>query len=140
MNLKLEDLIAQALALSPEDRRYLAQLLGQVYEIRDGASSYEAPYSQHTSRKELSGMTPVTVVLPDDLAKQAQAAGLLAESCMTDLIRRALQEQSAGSSSAGAARQRRRLVRENGRLVVEAHPDEPPVTDAQVSDVLNRMD
>ena len=135
MNRRLEDLIAQAMALSPEDRRSLAQLLGSVYEIRDGASSYEA-----TLPKELSGMTPVTVVLPDDLAQQAQAAGLFAEACMTDLIRRALKEQSAGSSSTGAERQRRRLIRENGRLVVEAHPDEPRITDAQISDVLSRMD
>jgi hypothetical protein len=131
--MKLEDLIAQAMALSPEDRRYLAQLLGPVYEVHDGASSQEAS-------KELPGMTPVPVVLPDDLAKQAQAAGLLAEGSLTELIRRALKEQNSSSPIARAAHQRRRLVRENGRLVVEALPDEPPVTDAQVVDALNRME
>jgi hypothetical protein len=140
MNLKLEDLIAQAMALSPEDRRYLAQLLGPAHEVRDGASSHEASYSNQTLPEELPGMTSVTVVLPDDLAKQAQAAGLLAEGSLADLIRRALREQSSESTIARAAHQGRRLVRENGRLVVEALPDEPPVTDAQVVDALNRME
>jgi len=41
-------------------------------------------------------MTRVTVSLPDELAQQAQAAGLLDERGLTTLLRRALREQSAG--------------------------------------------
>lgn len=40
-------------------------------------------------------MTRVTVSLPDDLAQQAQAAGLLSETAVERLLRRALRERSA---------------------------------------------
>ena len=40
-------------------------------------------------------MTRVTMSLPDDLAQQAQAAGLLSESAVARLLRRALREHSA---------------------------------------------
>lgn len=40
-------------------------------------------------------MTRITVSLPDDLAQQAQAAGLLDERGLATLLRRALREQSA---------------------------------------------
>jgi Arc/MetJ family transcription regulator len=42
-----------------------------------------------------TSMTHVTVSLPDDLAQQAQAAGLLNESAVVRLLRRALRERSA---------------------------------------------
>jgi post-segregation antitoxin (ccd killing protein) len=42
-------------------------------------------------------MTPVTVSLPDDLAQQAQAAGLLTESAVEQMLRRALRQNRASA-------------------------------------------
>lgn len=141
MNLKLDELIAQAMQLSAEDRRQLAELLAQstVFQAREAAVPYDASeaMTKYPAHNE-PGMTAVTVVLPDDLAKQAQAAGLLGEKSLEELIRRALQEQS--TSGPSNARQRRRLVRQGGRLVVEALPGEQSITDTQIGNLLNKME
>jgi len=145
MDLKLEDLIALAMQLPAATRRYLAQQLSETaaLEVRDSGEPYGAPtvISRDLVLKELLNMTSVTLVLPDDLAKQARAAGLLAGKPLEELIRRALHEQSAGSSSdESASRQRRRVVRENGRLVVEALIDEKPITASEAQGLLNNME
>jgi len=59
-------------------------------------------------------MTHITVSLPDELAQQAQAAGLLDERGLTALLRRALREQSSSQ----------RL----GQLLakLDAHPEQAP--------------
>ena len=138
MDPTLEDLIARVMQLPAESRRYLAQLLAEsgFYGVRDSGEPQGLP------PKELFGMTYVTVVLPDDLVKQARDAGLLAGKPLEELIRRALREQSIGkpSSEAGAARKRRRLIRQNGHLVVEALAGEQPITDTEIRGLLNKME
>lgn len=146
MDLKLEDLIALAMQLPAATRRYLAQQLSETaaVEVHDSGEPYGAPtvISRDLVLRELLNMTSVTLVLPDDLAKQARAAGLLAGKPLEELIRRALHEQSAGASSTdqGVSRQRRRVVRENGRLVVEALIDEKPITASEAQGLLNNME
>lgn len=66
-------------------------------------------------------MTHVTVALPDDLAQQARAAGLLSEVAVTRLLRRALREFSA-SEHLGEIFQ---------KLDAQA---EPPLSDAEVAE------
>jgi hypothetical protein len=66
-------------------------------------------------------MTRVTVSLPDDLAQQAQAAGLLNEGAVTRLLRRALREVSASE----------RL----GQIVEKLDAQgEPPLSDEEVAE------
>jgi len=146
MDLKLEELIALAMKFPPESRKRLAQLLTEsveVNQVRDSGTPHAESYpvSRDLLLKESIGMTSVTVVLPDDLANQAKAAGLLAEKRLEELIRRALREQqSVGKPASAGATHRRRLVRRNGRLVAEALPGEQPITDAEIRDLLNKME
>ena len=66
-------------------------------------------------------MTPVTVSLPDDLAQQAQAAGLLTESALEQLLRRALRQSHA----------RARL----GEIFAKLDAlDEPPMSEAEIAE------
>lgn len=66
-------------------------------------------------------MTRVTVSLPDDLARQAQAAGLLDEQAVASLLRRALRERRAGE----------RL----GEVLTKLDAaDEPPMSEVDVAD------
>lgn len=133
MALKLEELLDRAMKLPAADRERLAQLLldSTGSQVRDSAATYG-------TLKGPTTVTRVTIDLSDDLAEQARAAGLLAVNAMEDLLRRALVEQNAARSPRkGPAR---RLVRERGRLVVEALPGEPPVTNADVRRLLNEME
>ena len=66
-------------------------------------------------------MTHITVSLPDDLAQQAQAAGLLSEGAVSRLLRRALREHSAGE----------RMGHIFEKLDAQA---EPPLSDAEVAE------
>jgi hypothetical protein len=66
-------------------------------------------------------MTRVTVSLPDDLARQAQDAGLLDEQAVASLLRRALRERRAGQ----------RLGWLMNKLDATAGP---PMTDTEVAD------
>lgn len=138
MDPKPEDLLALAMRLSADERRQLAELLARTAgdQVRETAMPYGVRDSGDAST-ELPLMTSVTIVLPDDLAKQAQAAGLLGEASLAELIRRALQEKS---GSAASVSQSRRLVRENGRLVAEGLPGEQAVTSERIADLLNRME
>lgn len=135
----LDELIALVRDLPVEDRRRVIEALIdslQEWGVGDASATY-IPSAQRR-QMELPNMKSVTVILPDDLAKQAQAAGLLAESRLEELLRRALHEQNAGA--AGTTRRRRRLVRHDDRLVVEALPGEAPISDAEVRELLNRME
>jgi hypothetical protein len=145
MDPKLEDLIARVMQLPPESRRYLAQLLAEstgFYEVRDsGEPVAGSSIPKGLLPQELTGMTSVTVVLPDELVNQAQAAGLLAGKPLEELIRRALKEQGINKPSSGSApRQRRRLIRQSGHLIVEALAGEQPVTDTEIRGLLNKME
>jgi hypothetical protein len=144
MAMKFEDLLVEALRLPAEERQRLTELLRAkqgvaeehpTYSVQDDTTFSAA--SDHPTT-QLDTMTHVTVVLPDDLAKQAKDAGLLAGKAMEKMIRRALHEQTVDNPA--TPRQQRRLVRENGYLVVEALPGEKPITSEAVRDVLNDME
>lgn len=133
MATKLDDLLAEALRLPPADRERLLELLeaAQVAEanvVRDGGATYQS-----------DPMTLVTVALPDDLAEQAKNAGLLAEKSLEEMIRRALQESNPASTTLPHQLERR-LVRENGYLVVESFPGEKPITSEEVKKVIDDME
>jgi hypothetical protein len=132
MATKLDDLLAEALRLPPTDRERLLELLKavQVAEataVRDGGATYQS-----------APMTLVTVALPDDLAKQAQDAGLLAGRALEEMLRRELQAQDA--SNPNIQRKYRQLVESNGRLVAEALPGEKPITTEEVKKILDDME
>src|SRR3954470_24920788 len=107
MDQELKRLIAEVMKLHPDDQRKLLDLLlgsGVTYQGQDAETVYE----QHHSPSPLpSNMTRVTIVLPDDLAKQARAEGLLAETRLADLLRRALHEQRANRPADDVAIRRR---------------------------------
>src|SRR5262249_14209655 len=113
MDSKLELLIAEINALPVESREHLIRVLFKTLEaggVRDSLGMYE-PFSS-----EASGMKAVTVILPDELAKRAQEAGLLSEARLAELIRGALMEEDVPkASSAVELPTKRRLVRHNGR-------------------------
>lgn len=143
--MKLERILARALQLAPDDRRKLAESVldslrvSEAGEVRDSAGEY-AP-SPRLPGNEPTGMKSVTVVLPDDLAKRAQAAGLLTEKRIEEILRRALTEQETGTiAGSDKSARRRRLIRQQGRLIVESIPDERPITDAELRDLMNRME
>jgi hypothetical protein len=133
MATKLDDLLAEALRLPLQDRQRLFDLLkaAQIAEanaVRDGGAP---PYQSRS-------MTLVTVALPDDLAKQAQDAGLLAGNALEEMLRRALQAQ--GAADPDIQRKYRRLVERNGYLVAEALPGEKPITSDEVRKILDDME
>lgn len=131
---QLDELLALIAAMKPEDRDRLVRTLtgSGIYEVRD----VDAPPYQPS--KELRGMKSVIVTLPDDLATQAQAAGLLGAKRIEELIRRELRAEPA--RSAPPSSQQRKLVRHRGRLVVEALPNEEKIDTAEVRDLLNKME
>jgi post-segregation antitoxin (ccd killing protein) len=132
MATKLDDLLAEALRLPPTDRKRLLELLEavQVAEanaVRDGGATYQS-----------DPMTLVTVALPDDLAQQAQDAGLLAGRALEEMLRRELQAQDAGNPNTQV--KYRQLVEKNGRLVAEALPGEKPISTEEVKKILDDME
>jgi hypothetical protein len=140
--MKLVDLMAHALTLSLQDRRRLVEsLIDSIRpnEVRDSEGLYSV---RPESDSEIIGMKAVTLTLPDELANEAQAAGLFAEKRLEELLRRALSEKDASTAAVDLSRsmRKRRLVRENGRLVVEALPGEQPITDAEVRELLDKME
>jgi hypothetical protein len=139
MDHKLERLIAEIVKLPTDDQRHLLDILlggGVANQVRDSEAGYGERSS--LSQSHLS-MTRVTIVLPDDLAKQAQAEGLLAGTRLADLIRRALHEQRSDRLVNGVPTQRR-LVRKGGRLIVEALQGEQPITDEEVRGLFEKME
>lgn len=126
---KPSDLVIEILRLPREDREWLMDALekaraNETSGVRDNAARYNA-------------MTLVTVALPDELAKQAEEAGLLAGRALEQMLRHALQAQGAGSVP---AIQFRRLVEKNGYLVAEALPGENPITTEEVKKILDDME
>lgn len=141
--------MAQVLQLSADERRRFLTLLEENARgprVADVGAPYGMPdpTSGVTQLQGSRDMKSLTVVLPDDLIKQAQAAGLLADGRLEYLIRRALDEQQdtgrTMSASSGKVAAGRRLIRQNGHLVVEALEGERPVSDADVKDALDRME
>ena len=130
MTAKLDDLLAEIMLLPAWERR---RLLDQVKEaeplmVRDsGEGTYQ------------TRMRFFTIALPDDLAKQAQDAGLLANKTLEGILRRALQPHEADADEAPTPPQRQ-LVEKNGYLVAEALPGERPITTEEVRDILNDME
>lgn len=91
MAIQLEQLLAAIRALPEEDQGLLIRALSEtsVYEVREAAMAYLNDELEAHSR-----MKSILVRLPDDLLRQAQAAGLLGEKPLEDLIRRALLEMA----------------------------------------------
>ncbi|HEU4653412.1 MAG TPA: hypothetical protein VFS47_05465 [Steroidobacteraceae bacterium] len=83
-------------------------------------------------------MKSITLLLPDEIARQAQAAGLLRTPSLEALLRRALNEQSGQATNEVTAD--RRLVQVDERLVVESLPSEPPIRSAEISNALDAME
>lgn len=138
MPMGVDELIAAILRLPRDDLdRLLAALraadMRAVNAVRESAATY------NTERPGES-MTLVTVPLPDDLTEQARDAGLLAGKTLEQIIRRALEEHKATAATEIAPGQERRLVEENGYLVVEAFPGEEPITTEEVKKILDDME
>ncbi len=133
--MKLSDLIAAVEKLSDAERQQLLSVLKQYgpFEVRDAGESYGT-----SAQSEFAHMKSVTLLLPDEIAHQAQAAGLLRAPSLEALLRRALQEQSGQTSSEVTAD--RRLVHVDERLVVEPLPSEPPIRSADISNALDAME
>ncbi|HWK52181.1 MAG TPA: hypothetical protein VNR40_19940 [Steroidobacter sp.] len=129
MAAKLDDLLIEILHLPSWERRQLLEWLvaTESRSVRDGGATYQG-----------NSMRFVTVALPDDLARQAQDAGLLGNKTLEGILRRAL--QSHGRDDDLPSAQQRRLVEKNGYLVAEALPGEARVTAAQIRDILNDME
>lgn len=132
MATKLDDLLAEALRLPPADRERLLELVeaARVTEanaVRDGGATYQS-----------DPMTIVTVALPDDLAKQAQDAGLLAGRALEEMLRRELQAQDTNNPNIQPSY--RQLVERNGYLVAEALPGEKTITTEEVKKIIDDME
>lgn len=137
MTVKFDDLLAEALRLSAQDRERLLARLNELQTSAASAAQDRAATSADTD--ERNAMTHVTVALPDELVQQAQDAGLLAQKSLEDLIRKALQDHLHESSSITPP-QERRLKLKNGYLVVEALPGEKPITTEEVKKIWQDME
>jgi len=130
MTAKLDDLLIEIMRLPPKERRELLERLEATAStgVRDGGG---ATYQSDPMRF-------VTVALPDDLAKQAQDTGLLANKTIADILRRALRSQGPGDETVPS--QQRKLVEKNGYLVAEALPGERRITSEEIRDILDDME
>lgn len=131
---KFDHLLAEVMRLSKQDRERFVSALKESW-----ASTARMRAETRADNIESDCMTYVTVALPEDLAQQAQDAGLLTGSLLEELIRKALDEQSRQVAPDIQPSQERRLVRENGYLVVEALPGEKPITTEEVKKILDEM-
>lgn len=130
-----EDLFDLVQAL-PEDQQHrfftLLSESNQRLKVRDAGEPYDRSSETHAKMKT------VTLHLPDELASKAQAAGLLGGNGLERLLRRALQEQ--GEETSTATLGKREIIQLDDRLVVEALPQEEPITSREVSEHVNKMD
>jgi hypothetical protein len=132
MSKLIDELAAKIEALSPAERTILVKALGRGTQVNEAALAYDT--------EDLAGMKSVIVLLPDDLVRAAQDAGLLADKRLEELIRRALADQPSTRMNREPHHVQRSLIRRDGRLVVEALPDEPAITSAEVLQLLRQMD
>lgn len=86
MDRRIEELVAEIVALADEDQKHLLRLLSSG--VRDGGVD---DYLSSPGAGRV--MKSVYVRLPDDLAREALAAGLLADKPLEEIIRRALRDQ-----------------------------------------------
>jgi hypothetical protein len=130
MTMGVDELIAAILRLPRDDLARVLEALRAAEAraanaVRESAATYQIEHPEES-------MTRVTVPLPHDLAEQARDAGLLGKP-LENILRKALEEHEAAAAADFAPGQERRLVRgENGYLVVEALPGEPPITTEEV--------
>ena len=129
MAAKLDDLLAEILHLPRWERQQLLSRLeaAESLMVRDDDATYQSDL-----------MRFVTVALPEDLAKQAQDAGLLGNKTLEGILRRALQSHEGSDDTAPP--QLRKLVEKNGYLVAEALPGEKRITSEEVRDILDDME
>lgn len=128
---RIEQLIAALMALPDADRQRIAtEIMQRAYRVADGGYTHSG-----AGKTEPVDVKPIVVLLPDELARKAQAAGLLGDKRMEELIRRALEGESRPPLAG-----ERKLIRHNGRLIVDSLPGEEPVTDEHVRDALDKMD
>lgn len=133
MATKFDDLLAEVMHLPARDR---ARLLSVLKELEFSVANIVHDPTESDPR---ASMTVITVALPEDLALLAEDAGLLSESSLQDLIRRALDEYNLRTYGVLPG-QKRRLVHKNGYLVVESLPGEKPITFEQVKKILDDME
>ncbi len=94
---KVDELVARLQDCSPQEQQLLLDILleetGQQlsFSVRDGEPARYGASSELPQRPQ--SMVTVTVVIPDELARKARAAGLLGSETVERLIRRALQER-----------------------------------------------
>ena len=133
----VDELLAAIMRLPRDDLdRLLAALRGADPRAADAVRESAAAYKIDRPGES---MTLVTVPLPDDLTEQARDAGLLAGKSLERMIRKALAQHNAAFVDI-APGQERRLVEENGYLVVEAFPGEQPITTEEVKKMLDDME
>ena len=138
MGMGVDKLIAAILRLPRADLDRLLEAVRAAdtraaNAVRDSGATYK---TEHPGEP----MTRVTVPLPHDLAEQARDAGLLGKP-LESILRKALKEHEAAAAADIAPEQERRLVRgENGYLVVEALPGEPPITTEEVIKIWHDME
>jgi hypothetical protein len=131
MAYRIDELIAALMELPDADREQIAHQIAPGQIGQD--STHTVADVGHTYGP--ARVKPIVVLLPDELAKQAKAAGLLGDKRIEQLIRRALQDEP----HPGLVGERK-LIRENGRLIVDTLHGEEPISDDQVRAALDRMD
>lgn len=97
----------------------LSYALGLVRQLFDARSRLAAELASISNvfRFEGTAMTDVTFTLPDDLARQAESAGLLRSEVVAALLRDAIRE---------------RRVEESFASIERLHAVEPPLTEDDV--------
>lgn len=136
MTMGVDELIAAILRLPRDDLARVLEAL-RAAEMR-AANAVRESAAAYNTEPPGEPMTLVTVPLPDDLAEQARNAGLLAGKTLEEFLRKALAEHDAAVTDI-APGQERRLVEEDGYLVVDAFPGEQPITTEEVKKILNDM-
>jgi hypothetical protein len=134
--MKIEDLIETLRTLPTETKQRLLTVLSEdnaSLQVRDASQVYGG-----VQQSEQKDMKLITLLLPDELASQAQAAGLLRGNVLETLLRKALKEQATTPPESRSGK--RRLLHRNGRLVIESLSAEQAVTSAEVYDALHKMD
>lgn len=142
MTITVDELIAAILRLPREDRERVLEAM-RAADTRAANAVRESAATYYQTKRAGESMTLVTMPLPDELAEQAKAAGLLAGKTLEQILRKALEKHEAAAAAAAAgitSRRRRRLVEKGGFLVAEAFPGEKPITTEEVKQILDDME